>query len=101
MKKETPTQQPGHLHKDVCPSTGISAVRATGTQASAHQENVVSIDTSAAVVNSSHRPAGPAAEAAQLPRVAWLGQRSARAGNGLVTYSRELTEGLRRRGQAR
>lgn len=51
-----------------------------------------------AAVNTSYRPAGPAARAAQRPRVAWLGQRSARAGNGLVTYSRELTEGLRQRG---
>jgi glycosyltransferase involved in cell wall biosynthesis len=30
-------------------------------------------------------------------RVAWLGQRSDGAGDGLVTYSREITRGLRRR----
>jgi glycosyltransferase involved in cell wall biosynthesis len=31
-------------------------------------------------------------------RIAWLGQRSAGAGDGLTTYSREITRGLRRRG---
>ncbi len=30
--------------EDDCPSTGISAVRRPGTQASAHRENVVSVD---------------------------------------------------------
>lgn len=31
-------------------------------------------------------------------RVAWLGHKSSGAGDGIITYSRELTEGLRRRG---
>ncbi len=31
-------------------------------------------------------------------RVAWLGQRSSGAGDGLITYSREITRGLRGRG---
>jgi glycosyltransferase involved in cell wall biosynthesis len=31
-------------------------------------------------------------------RVAWLGQRSPDAGDGLITYSREITRGLRERG---
>jgi glycosyltransferase involved in cell wall biosynthesis len=31
-------------------------------------------------------------------RVAWLGQRSAAAGDGLITYSRQITTGLRARG---
>ncbi|HKF75402.1 MAG TPA: glycosyltransferase family 4 protein [Candidatus Dormibacteraeota bacterium] len=31
-------------------------------------------------------------------RVAWLGQRSSGAGDGLITYSRETTRGLRQRG---
>ncbi len=31
-------------------------------------------------------------------RIAWLGQRSTGAGDGLTTYSREITRGLRRRG---
>jgi glycosyltransferase involved in cell wall biosynthesis len=31
-------------------------------------------------------------------RIAWLGHQSARAGNGLLTYSREIVSGLRTRG---
>jgi glycosyltransferase involved in cell wall biosynthesis len=31
-------------------------------------------------------------------RVAWLGRRSAKSGDGLTVYSREITRGLRRRG---
>ena len=31
-------------------------------------------------------------------RVAWLGHKSAGVGDGIITYSRELTDGLRRRG---
>jgi len=31
-------------------------------------------------------------------RVAWLGHRSATSGDGIITYSREITEGLRARG---
>jgi glycosyltransferase involved in cell wall biosynthesis len=31
-------------------------------------------------------------------RVAWLGHKSAGIGDGIITYSRELTDGLRRRG---
>lgn len=31
-------------------------------------------------------------------RVAWLGQRSSGAGDGLITYSREITRGLRQQG---
>lgn len=34
----------------------------------------------------------------ERPRVAWLGQRSNGAGDGLITYSREITRGLRERG---
>jgi glycosyltransferase involved in cell wall biosynthesis len=33
-------------------------------------------------------------------RIAWLGQRSRGAGDGLITYSREITAGLRKRGAA-
>lgn len=32
-------------------------------------------------------------------RIAWLGQRSSTIGDGLITYSREITRGLRERGQ--
>jgi glycosyltransferase involved in cell wall biosynthesis len=32
-------------------------------------------------------------------RIAWLGQRSSTTGDGLITYSREITRGLRERGQ--
>src|SRR5919198_5410073 len=31
-------------------------------------------------------------------RVAWLGHRAAKGGDGIITYSREITEGLRERG---
>jgi len=31
-------------------------------------------------------------------RVAWLGHRAARGGDGIITYSREITAGLRARG---
>lgn len=52
----------------------------------------------AATIDVPDHAARPVAPAARPLRVAWLGQRSSPAGNGLVTYSRELTEGLRRRG---
>lgn len=43
------------------------------------------------------RASGPATPPAGL-RVAWLGHRSQTHGDGIITYSREITAGLKRRG---
>src|SRR5438445_8288264 len=43
-------------------------------------------------------PRGPEGQMNEPLRVAWLGHQSGRAGDGLLTYSRETAAGLRARG---